>query len=253
MRYLLLFVALMFSAHARAEHPLDTGKITCGSFVFNNLFESDVNTGERKGFFVDVMNAVALRLALKVNFQEIGSFATGFEELKSGRYDMLCASLASFPANYGKMLFSEALFYDPLYVYGDATRDYGAVTKVDDLNDPKWRLAAMDGELGGMFGPIVFPKITMQMASQTAGFSALFMDLFSHKADLVMLTKAAAVAYEASNPGKLKQIIAVPVANYPIRFVFKPDDARLRDVFNMVIEDMRADGSLAALLKKYGF
>lgn len=230
-----------------------TGKITCASFVFNNLFEFDGATGIPRGFFVDVMDEASKRLDLNADYKEIGSFATGFEELKSGRFDMLCASLGSFVSNYGKMLFSTALFYDPIYVYGDAKRDYSAIKSAQDLNKPVWRIAGMEGELGGVFGPIIFPKATLHVVNQTAGASALFLDMFTNKADVVLLTAAAAKAFEASQPGKIKRVTSLPVTAYPIRFVFKPDDMRLKITFDMVLEDMRADGTIKTLMAKYGF
>ncbi len=260
MRTLLTFVIVLFALPALAadvaprstfEKVFSRKELTCASFVFNNLFERDPNTGQRTGFFADVMTEVGKRLQIAVTFEEIGSFASGFEELKSGRYDMICASLASFPANYGKMLFSRALFYDPIYIWGAADRDYTAITSVADLNDPKWRLAAMDGELGGIFAPVIMPKVTMDMVSQQAGAPGMLLDLQTHKADVVMLTKAAAQAFTLTNPGKLQQIMPVPVAQYPIRFVFKPEDLQLKTVFDMVIEDMAADGTLQELIRKY--
>ena len=257
LQYLLL-VSLLFlvtPAHAEEQSRFDrifgTKQITCGSFVFNGLFEYAAEGNQPTGFFADVMTEASRRLGLTVTFKEIGSFATGFEELKSGRYDMLCASLASFAGNYGKMLFTTALFYDPIFVWGDASRDFSALKAVSDINQPNWRLSGMDGELGGIFGPIVFPNAKMHMVSQMSGAPTIILDMLTGKADFVLLTKAAAQAYTVTNPGKLQQVIAVPAAAYPIRFVFRPEDMRLKIIFDMVLEDMRADGSLQQLIKKY--
>ena len=239
-------------AHS-AETTDQKTTIHCGTFVFNNLYEpsADANAPP-KGFFADVMRGASARLGINVKFSEIGSFATGFEELKSGRFDMLCATLESHAVNYDKMLFSTALFYDPVYVYGDAKRDYAEIKTLGDINQPKWRIAGMDGELGGYYGPIVFPKAIMHMVGQMSAVGNIMTDMFSGKADMVMLTKAAADAYQKTNPETLKQIITEPIAMYPVRFVFKPDDIKMKLMFDSVFEDMRAEGVIDRIKKENG-
>ena len=111
----------------------------------------------------------------------------------------------------------------------------------------------MEGELGGIFGPVVFPKATMKLVGQNSDFGNIFMEMFTGKADVVLLTKAAEIAYELQNPNTLKPLFEKPIAQYPIRFVFKPEDLKMKIAFDAVIEDMKYDGSLSALLAKYGF
>jgi polar amino acid transport system substrate-binding protein len=258
-----LFLALMMVLVATPTIAAETSTIDkvfssrtlkCGTFVFNNLYEPGTDADHpAKGFFVDITNEIAARLKITPTFTEIGSFATGFEELKSGRYDMLCASLASHAANYDKMLFTSPLFYDPIFVYGAAKRDYSAIKSREDINDPKWRIAGMDGELGGIYGPLAFPKATMKMIGQNSAVGGIMTEMFTGKADMVMLTKAAEIAYESTNPDTLKPLISEPIAQYPIRFVFKPEDVRLKLAVDAVIEDMRYDGTLKRIIDKYGF
>lgn len=223
----------------------------CGTFVFNNLYEPALEKGgEANGFFADVMREVAARLQIKLSIGEISSFATGFEEVKSGRFDMLCASLASHAVNYDKMLFTTALFYDPIFPYGDAKRDYSDIKSRADINQEKWRIAGMDGELGGYYGPIVFPMATMHMVPQNSAVGMIMSDMFTNKADMVLITEAAAKAYMDANPGTLKKLIDEPIAMYPVRFVFRPGDERLQSVFNNVFEDLRAEGVIERLLQE---
>lgn len=254
--FTLLFSAILFLnpaiVNAQPEKP-QNHTIHCGTFVFNNLYEPAIDAKSNPtGFFADIMNEAAARLKMKATFAEIGSFSTGFEELKSGRYDMLCASLASHAANYEKMLFSTALFYDPLYPYGDAKKDYSSIKSREDINQPKWRIAGMEGELGGYYGPIVFPKATMQMIGQMSAVGGIMIEMFTGKADMILLTKAAADAYQKTNPGTLKQLLDEPVAMYPIRFVFKPDDIKMKLMFDAVFEDMKAEGVIDRIKEKNG-
>ncbi len=253
----LLAASLNFVPAAHAAPAFDKvmqeKSVHCGTFVFNNLYEPAMKPGEApKGFFADVMNEVGARLKIKVSFAEVGSFGTAYDELKNGRYDMLCASFASFAANYSKRLFSEVLFYDPLYPYGDAKKDYSAIKSREDINNPRWRIAGMDGELGGYFGPIVFPKAKMHMVSQFSTAGGMMNDLFANKADMVLITNGAAKAYEKTNPGALKRLLEEPIALYPIRFIFRPEDMRFKIVFDQVIEDMKAEGVIERLKKRNG-
>lgn len=251
MRILALAVFVLLSASLPAI--AQESEITCGTFVFNNLYEpaKDAQSAP-KGFFADVMRDASARLGLKAHFSEVGSFATAYEELNSKRYDMLCASISSYAANYDKMLYSTALFYDPLYPYGDAKKDYSAIKKAQDINDPKWRISGQDGELSAYYAPIAFPKAQRHLVSQLSPVGMIMTDMFTGKADIVLLTRAAANAYEKDNPGTLKQILDKPIALYPVRFVFRKDDLQRKIMFDTVLEDMKAEGAIERFKKSNG-
>lgn len=249
-----------FSLPLRAETPatsfekvVNSRTINCGVFVFNNLYNPPMKEGDDPtGFFADVMKEVGLRLRMKVGFAEVPNFGTAYQDLKSNKYDMLCASFGSYAENYDKMLFSEVLFYDPLFAYGDIKRNYDTIKSTEDINQEKWRIAGMEGELGGYYGPIVFPKATMHMLGSLSPIGEIMTDMLSNKADMVLITRAAADAYEKTNPNSLKQLVKRPIAYFPIRFVFKPDDIKLKFMIDQVIEDMKHEGVIDKLMTQNG-
>jgi ABC-type amino acid transport substrate-binding protein len=261
MKYFSIALVIFFICHASTAQAVDhayerllkTGELNCGTYVFNGLFTYAPKTNTPEGFIPDVMNEVAERLNIKIKWTELSSFALAFEELEQGRYDMLCGPFAVDGDLYKKTIYGPALTYDALYVYGDAKKDYSAITSLEQLNSPKYSFVGMDGEFGGRYVPKLFPKAKLVMLPQGAAPGQMMLELETGKVNFIVFTKIAFQAYESANPGKLKQVNTKPLVIMPIRNAFARDGFELRSLYSSVIEDMKHDGTLDRLLKKYHF
>ncbi|MCB9989488.1 MAG: transporter substrate-binding domain-containing protein [Rhodospirillales bacterium] len=253
----LLFVFVLFvTSYSLAEDKAferiqKKQEINCGVYVLGSIFGYGPD-GKPTGFTADLFDEIALRTGMKVKYTEISSFATMFEDMKVGHYDMICSPLLSFPSTMMKGLPGTFIAEDPINIYADIGADLSGITALDQLNDPQYTFVGMDGELGGIYVPKLFPKAKLNMLPMGVPPSNMFMDVQTKKADFVVLSSLAAKAYEQANPGTLQQVTDKSLVPASVRLFFAEDSENLRVNINVVMEEMKRDGTLDRLLAKHG-
>lgn len=256
-RILLALLSLMlFVGDARAEDAAlarvqKKQEINCGVYVLGSIFFYD-KTGKPSGFTTDLMDEIANRTGLKIKYTEISSFATLFEDLKVGHYDMLCAPLLVLPASLMKAMPGRFIMEDPINIYADASTDLSGIAALEQLNDEKYTFVGMDGELGGIYAPKLFPKAKLNLLPLGATPPNMMLEVHTKKADFLILSKLAFNAYEQANPGKLKQVTDKSMLVTSVRLFFPEGAVTLKSNIDVLIEDMMRDGTMEALLNKHG-
>ncbi len=253
---ILLLALMMLSTPAMAEDKAfqriqKNREINCGVYVLGSIFNYDAE-GKPEGFTADLFKEVSLRTGLEVKYTEISSFATLFEDMKAGRYDMICSPLLAFPSSMMKGLPGAFINEDPINIYADASADISAITSFDQLNDPQYTFVGMDGELGGIYVPKLFPQAKLNMLPHGAPPANMFLEVHTGKANFVILSRLAEKAYLKANPGKLQQVTDQTLVPASVRLFFAEDSHNLRTNMDVIIEDMKRDGSLQNLLEKHG-
>ncbi|HAX91866.1 MAG TPA: hypothetical protein DCY07_06640 [Rhodospirillaceae bacterium] len=248
---LLLLLPVSVSAQDKAmERIVKNGEINCGVYALGSIFSYDTS-GKPKGFTVDLMNEISMRTGLKVKYTEISSFATLGLDMNSAKFDMICAPVLFFPPTSMKFLPSLYLGKDEINIYADASLDITKIKTVEDLNDPKHIFVGMDGELGGLYAPKMFPKAKLSMLPLGTPPAQMFMDLQTKKAHFMMLTRLAANAFLRENPGKLKMVLETAIVKPSVRLFYPVDSNALKANMDAILEEMQHDGTLDKLLKKH--
>ncbi len=257
MRFILALLALVafsgqvLAADAVAERVRKNQEINCGVYVLGTIFSYD-REGKPSGFTTDLMNEIGERTGKKIKYTEISSFATLFEDLNVGHYDMLCAPLLVLPASLMKGMPGRFIMEDPINIYADATADLTGITSFEQLNDQKYTFVGMDGELGAIYAPKLFPKAKLNLLPMGATPSNMMMEVHTKKANFLILSRLAYNAYEKANPGKLKQVTDKSLLDTSVRLFFPDGATTLKSNIDVVIEDMTRDGTLEKLLKQHG-
>ncbi len=245
------FSVVAFAQDAAFKRIQKNQEINCGVYVFGSIFSYGTD-GKPRGLTVDLFDEVSKRTNLKVRYTEISSFATLFEDLKAGRFDMVCSPLLSFPSSMMKGLPGAFISEDPVNIYANAEADLSVITSLDQLNDPKYTFVGMDGELGGIYVPILFPRADLKMLPVGVPPSNMFLELHTGKVDFVILSNMAEKAYAKENPGKIKQVTDDSLIDASVRFFYAEDSFSLMTNMNVIVEDMKRDGTLDRLLKRHG-
>lgn len=253
--WMIAFLAVVGAGSAMAEDMAfkriqKKQEINCGVYVLGSIFSYGTD-GEPEGLTVDLFNEISQRTNLKVRYTEISTFATLWEDLKAGRFDMVCSPLLAFPSSMMQGLPGAFISEDPVNIYADANADLSSITSLDQLNDPKYTFVGMDGELGGIFVPVRFPKATLKMLPIGTPFTNMFLELHTGKVDFVILSTLAEKAYSKANPGKIKKVTDASLTDASVRFFFAEDSFNLMTNMNVIVEDMKRDGTLDSLLKKH--
>lgn len=226
-------------------------EINCGVYVLGSIF-SYAPDGKPQGFTADLFDEVSKRTGLKIRYTEISSFATLFEDLNTGHYDMVCAPVLLLPSMTMKALPGDFLMEDPINIYSDSSKDFSSIKNLEELNKDQYVFVGMDGELGGIYVPKLFPKAKLTMLPMGTPPSNMFLEVFSKKANFVVLSHLAERAYAQANPGKLKQVTNQALFVSSIRLFYPKDSYALKANIDAIVDDMRWDGTLEKLFHKNG-
>ncbi|MEJ0063448.1 MAG: transporter substrate-binding domain-containing protein [Alphaproteobacteria bacterium] len=251
---LALILAMPFSAHAEDkafERINKNQEINCGVYVLGTIFSYDAS-GQPQGFTVDLFKEVSERTGLKVRYTEISSFATLLQDLNGGKYDMTCAPLLLLPSTAMKYLPGYFIGSDEINIYADGEKDISGIKTLADLNDPKYTFVGMDGELGGIYVPKMFPKAKLNLLAMGLSVSNMFLELRGKKADFVVLSRIAANAYLKDNPGQLKKAGDGSILKVSVRVFYPPESYKLKANIDAIIDEIQRDGTMDKLLKKHG-
>lgn len=247
-------VLIPLAAHAEdkaLERIQKNREINCGVYVLGSIFSYSPE-GKPQGFTADLFAEVSKRTDLKVHYTEISSFATLFEDLKTGHYDMVCAPVLLLPSMSMKALPGDFLLEDPINIYADSSKDFSSIKSLDGLNNETYTFVGMDGELGGIYVPQLFPKAKLSMLPMGVAPSNMFLELHSNKADFVVLSHVAELAYSQVSPGKLKQVTDQSLFKASVRLFYPEGSYALKANIDAIVEDMKRDGTLDKLIHKNG-
>jgi ABC-type amino acid transport substrate-binding protein len=244
----------LWGASAQAEPAINqvnkTNSLRCGYVQYNPALTRDFQTKEWKGFDYEIVKAVADRLELKVDYSVETGWATVVADLNARKFDMLCSAFWVHP-NVGKYaLFSRPAFFQPVFVVARA--DDKRFEKRPDLNDPKLKMVALDGDNPVNIAKADFPQAQRLLLPNMTDFSQVLVNVAGGKADFTIVDAVTFGNFDKNNPGKLR-IVAPgnPVRVYPASYVFSAEDVVLRDAVNAALDELILDGTLNRIFDKY--
>lgn len=234
------------SAHSRV---MRTGTIRCGYIVYPPALMKNPQTGALSGMFYDFMNEIGAKLSLKVEWTQEAGWATYLNDLKTGRYDMMCSMAWRNAARAREGLSTAALYYSPVYAWvrkDDSRFDKDART----ANDPAYRISTIDGGTVDILARADFPRAQRLSLPEMTTFSDVPLNVAAGKADMTFIEPYIAQDFLKSNPDTLKRV-GDPLRVYPnVMWVAKGE----QDFLSMVdaaVEELLNTPLLDTLFKKY--
>lgn len=205
------------------------------------------SSGELKGMRIELGAEIAKRLCLQPDYVRI-EFSAMVPGLQGGRWDMINTGIFFTPERARIMWM---IPYENQAVSLSALPDNpGKISRLEDLAGQ-----SVGVEIGG-FEENAAKKASAELVAKGLkpidirtfdNFSIAFQALRAGQVQSVVSLDSVAVEYQ--NQGKFKQVIA-GLEPTPVAIAFK--DRALADAAAKVLNDMRADGSLEALFKRYG-
>ena len=208
-------------------------------------FKNESN--EIVGFDIDLAKEASKRLGREVEFKAI-DWSSKEAELKSGRVDILWNGLDITEKRKENMLFS-----DP---YMDNRQIIFVKKGVKDITDE----ASMAGKVIGTqsassaeeyMDNSAFFKDKVKEVKKYSDFVSAFMDLENGRIDAVVGDEITGRYYMSKHPDSLEAVdVAVgPVSTFGIGFA--KDNQQLRDEVQKVLNEMKADGTMAKISEKW--
>ncbi|MDJ0460019.1 ABC transporter substrate-binding protein [Arthrobacter sp. NQ7] len=226
---------------------INPGTLTVAAYDFAPHLKIDGN--QISGVEGDLLNEIAKRECLTVTVESSGGAGAAIPAVQAGRADLAAADWWRTKARAKVVALS-----NPVYL------DQGALVSVAGYKT----IAELDGKkIGSVAGNLwndEFAQVFGDKFSVYQDPEAVFGDLAAGRIDAVIDSVGATTARFESNPIKGAQIVPlqpdsrIPVTAHPgqLNWPTKLDNNNLTNALNENIEELRKDGTIASLLKKYG-
>lgn len=228
---------------------MKTSTIRCGYGIAEPWLYIDPNSKKVMGLAADVINAIAKKLSLKVEWtQEIGWGMIGLA-LNENRIDVGCSSLWITGSRARSVLFTDAYVYNPLYVY--VRQDDAHFKALADINKPEARFTIIDGEISALLKSRYFPRATPVALVASATPSDAFIQVVTQKSDAVIADLSMVDAFHKNNDKKLRRIGNEPLVAYGAGYPVAKGEYSLKHMMDAALNELLMTGELQAIIKKY--
>lgn len=204
-------------------------------------------SGEITGFDVDLAKEASKRLGREVEFKAI-DWSSKEAELKSGRVNVLWNGLDITDKRKENMLFSDPYMDNRQIIFvkkGTAgiTDEKSLAGKMVGTQSASTAEEYIDGS--------DFFKKEVKGVKKYSDFVTAFMDLENGRIDAVIGDEIVGRYYMSKHPDTIEAIdVAVgPVSQFGIAFA--KDNQKLRDEVQKVMDEMKADGTMAKISEKW--
>ncbi len=239
------------AAESAYDRVIRTGVLRCGyadSPPYNLV--KDPQTGKVSGFLPDITEAVAGKLGLKVEWTEDTGWANIPESLRAHRIDAFCAGLWRNASRGRYVRFGAPLHYVAIYPYV-AAGDHRFDLDLSLVNDPSVRVSAIDGQISDLIAKTSFPKATEIAVPGTGQVTDIFMNVATHKADIVFYAPATANAFIRANPGSLRMAQDKPLQVFPSCYAMELRESLLQNMLDSAVIELQGQGVIDRIMKKY--
>lgn len=196
------------------------------------------------GYDIDMANAVAKKLGVKVDFVPT-SFDGIFIALQAKKIDVVQSSVSITADREKTMIFSDA------YVYGGNAIYVKASNKT--INSSADLTGKTVGCEIGTTAMDVLSKLKNVKVTKYNGMTDAFMDLQNGRISAVVSDPMVGAYYIASQKNKFKQVKSM-LDQEPIGVAFRKPDVQLRDAYQNAINELKKDGTLSKFsIKWFGF
>jgi polar amino acid transport system substrate-binding protein len=237
----IIFSVLMIIALA---FPACTGpqKIIVATDASSRPFEYiDIQTGEMMGFDIDLLNAIAAKAGLEVEYVDV-QFDQLLADMADCKYDAAISSITITAERQKTMLFSEPYFTAGQVVV--VRKDNTDIKSKDDLG------GRLVGVQVGTTGSIEAKKIAGADVKEYDNISFAYNDLKQGNIEAVIYDNSLAQFFINTNPDVLKAVgTLLTDENYGIAVC--KDKKQLLNKINNGLRAVRDEGTVDSLFKKW--
>ena len=230
---------------------ISSGTIRACYAVYPPASIKDPNTGAMSGVFVEALNKAAENMGLKVDWNAEVGWGEMIEALNAGRCDII-GSPAWRNSTRGKSAeFTVPIYYSAINAYV-RTNDNRFDSNIKIVNDPKYKIATVDGETSQLIASRQFPKAQVLQLIQSTDVSTMLLNVADNKADMAFLEPAVANTYIKNNPGKVKNIsVTTPVVVYGNVMMIKKGEFEFKTAMDNALNELLSNGSVDDFISQY--
>ena len=234
------------AASSEAKYVND-GKLTIGTAAEYEPFEYMEN-GDYKGFDIELAQAIADKLGLKLQVENV-DFDTIVPGVASGtKYDMGIAAITATPEREKEVDFTDSYYMDDQAIV--TNKSDSAVTAdnyADELNKSDATLIVQSGSTAESFAKENFPKATIKsLKNATECFTAL-----QANQGVAVITNRSVAAQMVAGQFSDQQVIKQISTGEEYAIAVSKDNSALKDKLNDVLKELTDDGTIDSLMQKY--
>ncbi len=238
---LALAVALLFGSALAQD--LGGRTLIVGSDTTYPPFETVDQDGNIVGFDVDVVNAVCERINCVAQFQTT-AWDGIFAALANGEFDMIASGITITEERAQVVEFT-----DPYHAVNQAiaVRTEDSNLTLEDFVDGDLVLGSQNGTTNAILAEELVGRERLQIYDD---FNAAILALINGDVDGVMIDDTSADSFVEQYAGEIAAAIRNVESGEELGFAVQPGD-ELVDALNAGLEQIKADGTLEALVTKW--
>ena len=228
------------SAAAAELTTVEAGKLTMATNATFPPYEMTTDAGTIEGIDVDTAQAIAEKLGLELQIDDM-DFDAALLSVQQGKADIAMAGITVTDERMAVMSFSDSYATGIQSVIVPEGSD---IASVDDLAGKK--IGTQRGTTGYLYCSDDFGD--ENVVAYDDGLTAVQM-LNNGQVDCVVIDNAPAKEFIAANPGLKLLDTAYVEESYAIGV--GKGNTELKDAINTALEELKADGTLQAIVDKY--
>jgi polar amino acid transport system substrate-binding protein len=215
-----------------------------GTITGNAPFESLDKSGNLEGFDIDMINAVAKKMGVKVSFVKT-DVAGRVTVLQTGKADVVVGSFTDTPEREKVISFTDPINYE--YVALIAKAD-SSLKSVDDVNVAGKTVAGASGGTQADTIPKAVPNAKLTLLP---GIADEVQAVMAGQADAAAVANTQIATLIADSNGKLKALTGQVSDNQKDCIGVPKGDQAWLDYVNGIVKQLNADGTTYTLTKKW--
>ena len=228
------------SAAAAELTTVEAGKLTMATNATFPPYEMTTDSGEIEGIDVDTAKAIAEKLGLELQIDDM-EFDAALLSVQQGKADIVMAGVTVTDERKAVMDFSDSYATG---IQSIIVKEDSDIASVDDLAGKK--IGTQRGTTGYLYCSDDFGD--ENVVAYDNGLTAVQM-LNNGQVDCVVIDNAPAKEFIAANPGLKLLDTAYVEESYAIGV--GKGNTELKDAINTALEELKADGTLQAIVDKY--
>ena len=218
---------------------VESGKLTMATNAAFPPYEMTTDAGEFEGIDVDTAKAIAEKLGLELQIDDI-DFDAALLSVQQGKADIVMAGVTVTDERKAVMDFSDSYATGIQSIIVPEGSD---ITSPDDLAGKK--IGTQRGTTGYIYCTDDFGEDSV--VAYDNGLTAV-QALNNGQVDAVVIDNAPATEYVAANPGLKVLDTSYAEEDYAIGLA---KGSALEDAVNAALEELKADGTLQSIVDKY--
>ena len=228
------------SAAAGELTTVEAGKLTMATNATFPPYEMTTDAGEFEGIDIDAAQAIADKLGLELQIDNM-DFDAALLSVQQGKADITMAGITVTDERKAVMAFSDSYATGIQSIIVPEGSD---IASPDDLADKK--IGTQRGTTGYIYCTDDFGEDAV--VAYDSGLTAV-QALNNGQVDAVVIDNAPAKEYVAANPGL--KVLETSYAEEDYAIGMNKDNTALVEAVNAALEELKADGTLQAIVDKY--